>query len=90
MTSVTGRRSGSGRNSASWGGRRAGRWRERERERKRNRESGGVRSGDAGGYRRNDKGRKDGGREAQGETFRVPKLNIDINKQIMAQASCAS
>ena len=55
----------------------------RERERKRNLESGGVRSGDAGGYRRDDKGRKDGGREAHGEKIRVPKLNIDINKQIM-------
>jgi hypothetical protein len=56
---------------------------ERERERKRNRESGGVRGGDAGGYRRDDKGRKHGGRDSHGENFRVPKLNIDINKQIM-------
>ena len=55
----------------------------RERERKRNLESGGVRSGDAGGYQRDDKGRRDGGREAHGEKVRVPKLNIDINKQIM-------
>jgi hypothetical protein len=28
-------------------------------------------------------GRNDGGRKAHGEKFRVPKLNIDINKQIM-------
>jgi hypothetical protein len=42
-----------------------------------------VRGGDAGGYRRDNKGRKDGGRDAYGEKIRVPKLNIDINKQIM-------
>ena len=69
--------------------------RERERKRARNQESGEVRGGDACGYWRDDKGRKDGGRDANGRhrdsygdsrgSEKSPDLkrSIDINKQIM-------